>query len=93
MIFERGLQNVAVEFDPFSGKGAGALEYVWDPCINKHGMAPPLVIGGGLLVAFAAARPRGGGLRRSRLLLAGPYIGGAHLAVGGRTRSLTGSWL
>jgi len=44
MILERGLQNVVVEFDPFSGTGADALENVWEPCINKYGMAPPLVI-------------------------------------------------
>jgi hypothetical protein len=33
-----------IEFDPFSGKGADALEYVWEPRINKFGMAPPFVV-------------------------------------------------
>jgi hypothetical protein len=44
VIFERDLQNVVIEFDPFSGKGADALEYVWEPRINKFGMAPPFVV-------------------------------------------------
>jgi len=44
MIFARDLQNIVIEFDPFSGKGADTLEYVWEPCINQYGMAPPLVI-------------------------------------------------
>jgi hypothetical protein len=32
------------EFDPFSGNGGDVLESVWEPCINKFKMAPPLVI-------------------------------------------------
>ena len=33
-----------MEFDPFSGEGLDTLELVWEPCIKKFGMAPPLVI-------------------------------------------------
>jgi hypothetical protein len=33
-----------MEFDPFSGNGVAMLEFVWEPCINKFGMAPPLVV-------------------------------------------------
>jgi hypothetical protein len=33
-----------MEFDPFSGNGLATLELVWEPCINKFGMAPPLVV-------------------------------------------------
>jgi hypothetical protein len=33
-----------MEFDPFSGNGLDTLELVWEPCVNKFGMAPPLVI-------------------------------------------------
>jgi hypothetical protein len=32
------------EFDPFSGDGLDTLELVWEPCVNKFGMAPPLVV-------------------------------------------------
>jgi hypothetical protein len=32
------------EFDPFSGDGLDALELVWEPCVNKFRMAPPLVV-------------------------------------------------
>jgi hypothetical protein len=33
-----------MEFDPFSGNGLDTLELVWEPCVNKFGMAPPLVV-------------------------------------------------
>jgi len=33
-----------MEFDPFSGSGLDTLELVWEPCISKFGMAPPLVV-------------------------------------------------
>ena len=33
-----------MEFDPFSGNGLNTLELVWEPCVNKFGMAPPLVV-------------------------------------------------
>jgi hypothetical protein len=33
-----------MEFDPFSGSGLDTLELVWEPCISKLGMAPPLVV-------------------------------------------------
>ena len=33
-----------MEFDPFSGNGLDTLELVWEPCIGKFGMAPPLVV-------------------------------------------------
>jgi hypothetical protein len=33
-----------MEFDPFSGNGVATLEFVWEPCINKFGMVPPLVV-------------------------------------------------
>ena len=32
------------EFDPFSGDGLDTLELLWEPCVNKFGMAPPLVV-------------------------------------------------
>jgi len=32
------------EFDPFSGDGLAALELVWEPCVGKLKMAPPLVV-------------------------------------------------
>lgn len=32
------------EFDPFSGEGADVLESVWEPCVKKFKMAPPLAI-------------------------------------------------
>ena len=32
------------EFDPFSGDGLDVLELVWEPCVNKFRMAPPLVV-------------------------------------------------
>ena len=35
---------MTAEFDPFSGMGADVLESVWEPCINKFKMAPPLVV-------------------------------------------------
>jgi hypothetical protein len=31
-------------FDPFSGNGLNTLELVWEPCVNKFAMAPPLVV-------------------------------------------------
>jgi hypothetical protein len=36
--------RVIVEFDPFSGNGLDTLELVWEPYVNKFGMAPPLVV-------------------------------------------------
>jgi hypothetical protein len=33
-----------MEFNPFSGNGVATLELVWEPCINKFGMAPPFVV-------------------------------------------------
>ena len=33
-----------MEFDPFSGNGLNTLELVWEPCVKKFGMAPPLVV-------------------------------------------------
>lgn len=36
--------KLIVEFDPFSGAGANTLELVWEPCVKKFGMAPPLVV-------------------------------------------------
>jgi hypothetical protein len=33
-----------MEFDPFSGSGLDTLELVWEPCISKFGVAPPLVV-------------------------------------------------
>lgn len=35
---------MVAEFDPFSGDGADVLESVWEPCINKFKMAPPLIV-------------------------------------------------
>ena len=35
---------MVAEFDPFSGDGADVLESVWEPCINKFQMAPPLIV-------------------------------------------------
>jgi hypothetical protein len=32
------------ECDPFSGDGLAVLELVWEPCVNKFKMAPPLVV-------------------------------------------------
>jgi len=32
------------EFDPFSGDGLATLELVWEPCVGKLKMAPPLVV-------------------------------------------------
>ena len=32
------------EFDPFSGDGVAALELVWETCVGKFKMAPPLVV-------------------------------------------------
>jgi hypothetical protein len=43
----RGLparECVMVEFDQFSGKGLDTLEMVWEPCVKKFKMAPPLVV-------------------------------------------------
>ena len=37
-------QRPVMEFDPFSGNGLDTLELVWEPCVNKFGMAPPLVV-------------------------------------------------
>jgi hypothetical protein len=31
-------------FDPFSGDGADLLELVWEPCVSKYKMSPPLTI-------------------------------------------------
>jgi hypothetical protein len=33
-----------MEFNPFSGNGVATLELVWEPCINKFGVAPPFVV-------------------------------------------------
>jgi hypothetical protein len=35
---------VIMDFDPFSGKALDTLELVWEPCVNKFRMAPPLVV-------------------------------------------------
>ena len=33
-----------LEFYPFSGKGLYILDAVWEPCVNKFRMSPPLMI-------------------------------------------------
>ncbi len=35
---------MTAEFDPFSGDGADVLEAVWEPCVDKFKMAPPLTV-------------------------------------------------
>ena len=55
-----------MEFDPFSGNGVNTLELVWEPCVNKFGMAPPLVIccvSQNDIVSFSVMRLNGPGDR------------------------------
>ena len=42
--FAAGNGRWVMEFDPFSGNGLNTLELVWEPCVKKFGMAPPLVV-------------------------------------------------